>query len=162
MSITKEYVCLAHGAFEADEPVCPAGCTTTIEREFRTPIAIRSNRTRNIDRTLQGLADDFGYSDLSNRNGSIAQSKRAPMDMRPTWGEVPKGDKFHQGGQIESVQGSQGGAGKAAQAYRVHDGESAHAGFSEVASMMRQPKAAVDKNFVYGDRKMLSEAVAKS
>lgn len=162
MGIRKEYVCFAHGPFEADSPVCPEGCTTAVERQFRTAPGIRSNRTRNIDSTLTALAKDFGLSDLSNRNGSVAQSQRAPQDMRPTWGNVPKGDVFKQGGVIESVQGSKGGAETAAQQVGVHDPASAHAGFTEVAKMMKQPKADIDPKFVYGDRKLLSETVAKS
>jgi len=166
MGIKKEFVCFAHGPFEADSPTCPHGCTTAIEREFRTPVGVKSPRTRNIDRTLSALAKDFGYTDLSNRSGSVAGSSGRPApqgpDFRPVWGQVPKGDRFKQGGAIEHVEGSQGGAASAAGAHRVHDAESAHAGFQEVASMMGQPRPQVDPKLVYGDRSTLIEAVQKS
>lgn len=161
MSIKKEFICFAHGSFEADSPVCPYGCTTAIEREFRTPIMIKSNRTRNIDRTLETLAKEYGYSDLSNAKGSVGASQK--QSMQPVWGQVPKGDRFKEGGVIEKVDGSQGGAAAAATASRVHDGDGAHAGFQDVAKLMPQPKPYVESpRFVYGDKQMVVEAAKKS
>ena len=158
MAIMKEYRCFAHGSFDAEGPTCPHGCTTVVEREFRTPIAIKSSRTRNIDATLAALAKEFGYSDLSNASGSVAGGARKP-DFRPVWGDVPKGDAFKQGGIIESREGSQGGAVAAASAHRVADPEGASAGFSEIAGMMGPPKPFIDPKLVYGDAKTLADAV---
>lgn len=72
MSIKKEWMCMAHGAFESAKPQCPRGCTT-VERRFFTPTSIKTtDRTRNIDKTLETLAKDYGLSDINNQNGTSA------------------------------------------------------------------------------------------
>lgn len=119
MGVVKEFVCMAHGPFDGEEARCPAGCTTNIEREFRTAPAARSDRTKAVDNALSRLAGQYGFSDISNRNGSVAQSRpRAPVqdgappgfDLTPRWESVPKGHIFHAGGRIEEREGAEGGA----------------------------------------------------
>lgn len=119
MGVMKEYFCFAHGEFEAEQPVCPAGCTTNIEREYRTAPAARSGKTKATDAALERLAQRFGYSDLSNRGGSVAasQPQKPEMDFRPRWEAVPKGHAFHAGGRIEERDGAVGGAEKPAGEY---------------------------------------------
>lgn len=128
MAVKKEWVCMAHGNFEADAPVCPAGCTTNVERVFLTAPAGLSEKTKVVDTHLQRLAASYGYTDLSNRNGSVAASSRRSggagpggYDLTPRWEAVPKGDIFHAGGQIEKRDGSEGGASVPAGQY--HTGE---------------------------------------
>ena len=69
--IIKEYECMAHGAFEAGEPMCPHGCEGDImvQRVFRTAPSIQSARYRGINSTLQSLADEHGLTDMSNADG---------------------------------------------------------------------------------------------
>lgn len=78
MAVMKEYICLGHGIFESTEPFCPSGCNT-VNRIFLTAPGIRSQRTGNIDRTLVEVAKDLGLTDMSNRNGSVANSRPVPM-----------------------------------------------------------------------------------
>jgi hypothetical protein len=89
MAILKEYVCAAHGEFEAFEPVCPNGCAGRfVRREIRTAPAIRSVRTGNADAISRQLADDFGLTDLSNKDGdSVMQNLR-----KKDWTRVKKGE----------------------------------------------------------------------
>jgi len=55
---------------------------------------------KNIDRTLQTLADDYKMTDMRNDMGSVMESmRRGQSDFAPKWGAM--GD---------NVQGSMGGA----------------------------------------------------
>lgn len=76
MAVMKEYLCRAHGPFESDDenPRCRVGCNA-VERVFLTAPAVRtSGRTKNIDTTLDDLAQHFGLGDLSTKNGSVMSS----------------------------------------------------------------------------------------
>jgi hypothetical protein len=85
--ILREYMCLAHGDFEAYEEVCPQGCTT-VERRFYTAPAIRQV-SRGIDNTLQTLANDYGMTDMRNDMGSVMESmRRGQSDFAPKWGAM--------------------------------------------------------------------------
>lgn len=116
MAVKREYRCLAHGPFEAYEAKCPHGCDTAIDREFRTAPGTRSPKTRATDVALERLAARFGMTDLSNRNGSVAASRKVgDLDFSPQWQEVPKGDNLEIGRGIVPREGSAGGAAAAAQ-----------------------------------------------
>lgn len=125
MAVTKEYTCIAHGPFEGTEARCPHGCTTAIEREFRTAPAGRSAKTKATDNALNRLAQRFGMTDISNRSGTVAGSKRQPkMEMKPEWVPMPKGDLLKVGakgqpGVIEHRKGSAGGAEAAGKQYKT-------------------------------------------
>lgn len=93
MAVNKEWRCLAHGAFEGAEGVCPHGCTTVV-REFRTAPAAKSAKTKNSDKALENLARRFGLTDMSNRDGSVGGSRKHPKDMAPGWLAMPKGNIF--------------------------------------------------------------------
>lgn len=71
MSVVHDYVCIAHGQFESRTGKCPHGCgKAMVKKIFLSPPAYHGGRTSSIDRTLQGLADDHGLSDLrSAREG---------------------------------------------------------------------------------------------
>ena len=120
MPVVKEYRCLAHGNFEGVEPRCPFGCETAVERTFLTAPGAISGKTKGTDATLERLARRFGFTDMSNRNGSVGNSKRtnkvAGLDFSPQWRPMPKGDKLEDG-KIISVEGSQGGADAAAKSF---------------------------------------------
>lgn len=81
--ITKEYVCMAHGEFDASEPKCPHGCGGgMVQRHFRTAPAYHGGRTSNIDKTLQMLADDHGLTDMNNQNGAGSVGRVDPAFAR--------------------------------------------------------------------------------
>ncbi len=92
MAVIKEYRCFAHGPFESREAKCPKGCTAVIQ-EFRTAPGFKSDKTKSSDKAIQRMATKLGYSDMSNRNGSVAGSRKMgkqEQDMRPQWLDVPK------------------------------------------------------------------------
>lgn len=93
MAVTKEYRCMAHGPFDGAEAICPHGCSTVV-REFRTAPGGRSAKTKGSDAALEHLARRFGLSDMSNRDGSVGGSRKHADAMKPTWGELPKGNVF--------------------------------------------------------------------
>jgi len=69
--IIKEYVCAAHGDFDADSPTCPHGCSGEgmVERVFRTPVSIGTRQYANINNTLQNIATEYNLSDMNNFSG---------------------------------------------------------------------------------------------
>lgn len=94
MPIIKEWKCAAHGSFEGPEGICPHGCPLRfVVQEFLTPPAIHDGTTAYTDRTLQGLADSVGLTDMSNRNGSVMNSQRSNtpkgLDFSPKWVDIP-------------------------------------------------------------------------
>lgn len=120
MAIVKEFECLAHGRFESDEARCPHGCTSTIERKFFTAPGLVGAATKGTDATLRRLAERFGYTDMSNKNGSsIASNKRQPKGFEPLWQDVPKGNVLEIGGGERTVEGAVGGAEAAGRAFNT-------------------------------------------
>lgn len=125
MAVVKEFICMAHGAFESSEesPSCPRGCTT-VRRAFLTAPGVASDRTKNIDRTLDSLAKSHGMTDISNRGGRAAKRADPNAEKRQRefndfiksrygegWGAVPKGGTLNvQTGQIEGGGPGVGGA----------------------------------------------------
>lgn len=127
--VVKEFRCWAHGDFEssAETPLCPHGCDT-VERVFLTPVAFRSNRTANIDRTVQSLAASHGMTDINNRGGQAARRQSGAQASREAefaqfvrqkygegWGSVPKGGTMNV--RTQQVEGSGPGAVGAIGAY---------------------------------------------
>ena len=110
MAILKEYRCLSHGPFDSVDGICPSGCDTVV-REFRTAPGGRSAKTKTTDKTLQGLADRFGLTNMSNKNGSVGGSRQQPANaMAPVWGQMPKGNVYEVGRGERPVDGASGGA----------------------------------------------------
>ena len=90
MAVLKDYRCLAHGVFESKTAVCPHGCTTVVPMFLKAPGG-RSDKTKASDRALEHLAKRYGLDDMSNRNGSVGNSRKHPSGMEPRWGEIPDG-----------------------------------------------------------------------
>ena len=68
--IVKEYLCAAHGDFDAGEPKCPQGCGgSMVQRVFRTAPTIQSAGYRNMNRTFNSLAQEHGLSNMRNAPG---------------------------------------------------------------------------------------------
>lgn len=109
MGLKKEYLCPAHGHFEATEPTCPSGCTVAIERAFLTAPGKLSKKSSNTDRILNMLAKDYNLSDMSNAKGSVGASK--VKDNPAMWGDMPKGNTYRVDKHGEEARaGSLGGA----------------------------------------------------
>lgn len=98
MAVLKEYVCAAHGPFEAmvsaDEMgKCPKGCSKRfVKREFRTAPAVRNVVTGRMDGLQRDLAHQFGLSDLKvgkDDGKSVMQNLRDKEDFSVKWADVP-------------------------------------------------------------------------
>src|ERR1700690_107549 len=86
----KEWFCMAHGRFESEEALCPYGCTT-VERRFYTAPGTRSAGTKLVDGVFMDFANERGMTDLSNRNGTIGNSRNTPPpNLMPHWGKTEK------------------------------------------------------------------------
>lgn len=120
MAVKKEYRCLAHGPFESMEEICPHGCSTVV-REFRTAPGGRSAKTKTTDRALQGLANRYGLTDMSNKSGSVGGSRKQPQAMAPVWGEMPKGNVFEVGKGEVAAEGAAGGSTAALAALGINE-----------------------------------------
>jgi hypothetical protein len=96
MAAILELKCAAHGEFESTEFACPHGCPKRfVVQEFRTPNAIHDGTTAYTDRTLRGLADSVGLTDMRNdKDGSSVMANqrntgtRGP-DFSPRWVDIP-------------------------------------------------------------------------
>jgi len=71
MAVLHDYFCSEHGIFEAWEAKCPMKiCKGEISKVFLQPVSIKSDKTKSTDKTLEGLAQDFGMTDIkSTREG---------------------------------------------------------------------------------------------
>lgn len=149
MGVLKEFLCPAHGRFDSDVAKCPHGCDFVVDRVFHTAPGTRSAKTRATDVLLRDIAQQYGFTDMSTKNGSVMASQRKEkpaMDFSPVWGDIPKGDRQTAGGVIEKVEGSQGGAQAGANQYRVAPGTPMQTtggeglSFADVAKAMPQPR----------------------
>ncbi len=149
MGAIKEFLCPAHGRFDSATAKCPHGCDLVVDRVFHTAPALKSAKTKATDTLLRGIAADYGFTDMSNRNGSVMASQRkqnSAQDFRPVWGAIPKGDILKAGGVIEKVAGSSGGAEAGAKQYRVEPGAPMQTvagdslSFADVAKSMPKPR----------------------
>lgn len=71
MAALKDYKCEKHGYFESRKAECPMkGCDATVHVVFLQAPGVKSDRTKNTDKTLRGLAKDFGMTNIkSTREG---------------------------------------------------------------------------------------------
>jgi hypothetical protein len=87
----KEFVCAAHGPFEARDAKCPHGCSKRfVRQEFRTPVGTRSPGTKGLDREIRQLATDYRLPDIrtSDNGQSVMQNLRKNPTHAPSWGNV--------------------------------------------------------------------------
>jgi hypothetical protein len=78
MAVKNDYKCDVHGFFESTKPICPHGCDT-VQVVFLQPVGLKSDRTKNNDRTVQQLAMDFNMSDIKSvREGEAQPPRFAP------------------------------------------------------------------------------------
>lgn len=59
-----------------------------MERVFKTAFSI-GKQAKNIDKTLDTLAADYGMTDMRNDMGSVMESmRRGQADFNPKWGKM--------------------------------------------------------------------------
>jgi hypothetical protein len=79
MAALNDYVCMAHGPFESRTGVCPHGCgKKMVQLVFNKAPGMVSGRTKNIDSTLRGLAQEHGLTDMNNKGGTEAVFRPDP------------------------------------------------------------------------------------
>lgn len=122
--ILKDYHCANHGYFEGWEPKCPIkGCAGDVAVVFLQPVALKSDRTKKADSTLEGLAQEFQMSDIKStregehqtgyikRNNSQTDSERQAEAQEAAQREPRPGDAAMWGGaggiSMKSVMGGQ-------------------------------------------------------
>lgn len=98
MAVLKEFICMAHGAFESSEEKCPHGCKgTMVSREFRTaPNTFMVSK--NMDSSLRNLSNDYNMNDIKqNTNGSYMGGQQQQPDLAPRWSSGGLGGLQSQG-----------------------------------------------------------------
>jgi hypothetical protein len=176
MAVLKEFRCLAHGPFDGTEAVCPHGCETVL-REFRTAPGTRSHKTKFSDKALERLANRFGLTDMSNRNGSVGNSRTHQENpFAPVWGKMPKGNSFAPGRGEVPVDGAAGGAQAALKDFgstattslapameKLYPGKKyeAEPNFMDIAKTLPRVRPIYDKRMQYGTPQQLDALIKK-
>ena len=69
--VINDYWCSAHGDFESRTGKCPYGCSLgMVEIRFKKAPGNLTGRTKNIDKTIAGLASEHGLTNLNNHGGT--------------------------------------------------------------------------------------------
>lgn len=122
--VLKDYHCSEHGYFEGWEERCPIkGCQGAVSVVFLQPVSIKSDRTKKADKTLKGLAQDFGMTDIKSTKEGEHQSgyikrnnkqseKQRQLELESAAAKQPRpGDSAIWGGaggmSLQSVMGGQ-------------------------------------------------------
>ena len=120
MSVLHDYLCESHGLFESYEPQCPIKfCTAELNMVFLKPVALKSDKTKQADRNLRGLAQDFQMSDIkSTREGDTQAGYHHHNVPEPEVKEARPGDAAIWGGGFQNINMQAALAGKVAQSVR--------------------------------------------
>ena len=120
MSVLHDYLCESHGLFESYEPQCPIKfCTAELNMVFLKPVALKSDKTKQADRNLRGLAQDFQMSDIkSTREGDTQAGYHHHNVPEPEVKEARPGDAAIWGGTFQNINMQAALAGKVAQSVR--------------------------------------------
>jgi hypothetical protein len=120
MSVLHDYLCPSHGLFESYEPECPIKfCTAELNMVFLKPVAVKSDKTKQADRNLRGLAQDFQMSDIkSTREGDTQSGYHHHNVPEPEVKEARPGDAAIWGGNFQNINMQAALAGKVAQSVR--------------------------------------------
>lgn len=98
--VTKEWRCSIHGFFEATVPQCPHDCDGDIMQVFLTPVAVKSDKTKNADKNLGQLATDFKMTDIKSVREGEAQPRRFPDQQIAQPSQNPYGVQWGSPGSI--------------------------------------------------------------
>lgn len=111
MAVLKDYCCPKHGEFEGWEPQCPMkNCEADVYVLFKKAPGLKSDRTKNTDKTVNQLAMDFQMTDIkSTREGDnqagffTRNNKTSPAELAKQEAEAQRnprpGDAAIWGGQ---------------------------------------------------------------
>jgi hypothetical protein len=85
MGVLKDYMCTQHGVFESREPQCPIKfCKGDLSVIFLQPVAIKSAKTKNNDKTLNQLALEFDMTDIKSAKAGEHQTGYAKRKNKLT------------------------------------------------------------------------------
>jgi hypothetical protein len=91
MAIMREWLCLEHGEFDGTHPICPGnGCDSAhVSQEFRTPVGIGRNSTKQFDQGLRRTAETYRIDNFkSAKAGETSFAGRAePGSPQVLWGD---------------------------------------------------------------------------
>jgi len=121
MSVLHDYLCASHGLFESYEAECPIKfCTAELNMVFLKPVALKSDKTKQADRQLKGLAQDFQMSDIKSTRSGDNQSgyHKHQIPEEPEVKEARPGDAAIWGGNFQNINMQAALAGKVAQSVR--------------------------------------------
>jgi len=121
MSAIDDDLCESHGLFESYEAKCPIKfCTAELNMVFLKPVALKSDKTKQADRQLKGLAQDFQMSDIkSTRSGDTqAGYHHHQVPDEPEVKEARPGNAAIWGGNFQNINMQAALAGKVAQSVR--------------------------------------------
>jgi len=121
MSVLHDYLCASHGLFESYEAECPIKfCTAELNMVFLKPVALKSDKTKQADRQLKGLAQDFKMSDIKSTRSGDTQSgyHQHQIPEEPEVKEARPGDAAIWGGNFQNINMQAALAGKVAQSVR--------------------------------------------
>ena len=110
MAVLHDYYCENHGIFEAWEAKCPMKhCKGEISRVFLKPVGIKSDKTKNTDKTLKGLAKDFDMTDIKSTKEGEHQTGYMKRNNQLSDKQFEQATEA-----MQAAQGSQGRPGDAA------------------------------------------------
>lgn len=76
--VLHDYHCTTHGYFEGWNDSCPIkNCTGEVSKVFLQPVGIKSDKTKHADKTLEGLAQQFGMTDIKSTREGESQGNYA-------------------------------------------------------------------------------------
>lgn len=90
MPVKRDYKCEAHGFFEAWEAQCPHGCLDGIMIVHLQAPGLLGDRTKGVDRTLNGLAGDFGMTNMRSTREGEAQDGYYKRNNAPQPRDMPQ------------------------------------------------------------------------
>lgn len=91
MPVIREFRCgdcgsLFESMLPVEEVACPTCTAPEPERVFLTAPAIKSPRTASTDAIQKDLAQAYGLSDMTNRDGeSVMRGQRGPQQAHAQW-----------------------------------------------------------------------------
>jgi len=106
MSVLHDYLCASHGLFESYEAQCPIKfCTAELNMVFLKPVSLKSDKTKQADRNLRGLAQDFQMTDIKSTREGDTQSgyHHHQVPAEPQEREARPGDAAIWGGNFQNI-----------------------------------------------------------
>ena len=104
MSVLHDYLCEEHGLFESYEPKCPMKfCKAELQMVFLKPVSLKSDKTKQADHHLKGLAEDFDMTDIKSTREGDTQAGMHHHKLPPAEKEPRPGDSAIWGGNFQNI-----------------------------------------------------------